>query len=159
MLAKIRFFAATLLVVLPTEYSAVATAGFKPAQSYAVGTAPEMAAVADLNNDDKPDIAVVDFGDPNVGDNGGVSILIGNGNGTFQPATNLTVGKNPTRIAAGDFNSDGNSDLLVVRAGDETVGDYGDATIFPGNGDGTFGSGQVLAPGKNPFHCLPYLNP
>jgi hypothetical protein len=151
MLAKIRFFAATLFVLLSLGHSAIATVGFKSAQSYAVGTAPEMVAIADFNNDGKPDIAVVDFGDPNVGDNGGVSILIGNGDGTFQPAKNLTVGKNPTRITAGDFNSDSNSDLLVVRAGDDTGGDYGDATIFPGKGDGTFGSGQVLAPGKNPF--------
>src|ERR1700704_3335419 len=84
MFAKIRFFAATLLVLLSLGHSAIATVGFKSAQSYAVGTAPEMAAVADFNNDGKPDIAVVDFGDPNVGDNGGVSILIGNGDGTFQ---------------------------------------------------------------------------
>lgn len=88
MLAKIRFFAATLLVLLPLEHLASATVGFKPAQGYAVGTAPEMVAVADFNNDGKPHIAVVDFGDPNVGDNGGVSILIGNGDGTFQPAKN-----------------------------------------------------------------------
>jgi len=108
MLAKIRFIAAALLVVLPMEYSAAATVGFKAAQSYSVGTAPEMTAVADFNNDGKPDLAVVDFGNPDVGDDGGVSILIGNGDGTFQPATKLTVGKTPTRIAAADFNSDGN---------------------------------------------------
>ena len=93
---------------------------------------------------------MVCFGDPSVGDDGGVSILLGNGDGTFQPATNLTAGKNPTRIATGDFNSDGNSDLLVVRAGDASVNDNGDATIFLGNGDGTFSPGQVLIPGKNP---------
>jgi hypothetical protein len=150
MLAKIRFFAATLLVLVPLEYSAGATVGFKPAQSYAVCTAPEMAAVADFNNDGKPDIAVVCFGDPSVGDNGGVSILLGNRDGTFQPATNLIAGKSPTRIATGDFNNDGNSDLLVVRAGDASVSDNGDATIFLGNGDGTFRPGQVLIPGKNP---------
>jgi hypothetical protein len=148
---KIRFFAATLLVLLPLGHSASATVGFKPAQSYAVGTAPEMAAAADFNNDGKPDIAVVFFGDSSVGDDGGVSILLGNGDGTFQPATKLSAGKNPTRIATGDFNSDGKSDLLVVRAGDASVSDDGDATIFLGNGDGTFSPGQVLAPGKNPF--------
>jgi len=151
MLAKIRFFAATLLILVPMEYSAGATVGFKPAQTYAVGTAPEMAAVADFNNDGEPDIAVVCFGDPSVSNEGGVSILLGNGDGTFQPATNLTAGKNTTRIATGDFNSDGKSDLIVVRAGDASLSDNGDATIFLGNGDGTFSRGEVLAPGKNPF--------
>jgi hypothetical protein len=150
MLPKNRFFAATLLMLLPLGHSASATVGFKPAQSYAVGTAPETVAVADFNNDGKPDIAVVCFGDPSVGHDGGVSILLGNGDGTFQPATNLTAGKNPTHIGIGDFNSDGKSDLLVVRVGDASVSDNGDATIFLGNGDGTFSPGQVLVPGKNP---------
>jgi hypothetical protein len=147
---KIKFFGVMWLVLLPFGYLANATVGFKPAQSYAVGTAPETVTSADFNNDGNPDIVVLDFGDPTVGDDGGVNILIGNGDGTFQTAKNLTVGKNPTRIASGDFNSDGNADLVVVRTGDATVDDYGDATIFLGNGDGTFSSGQVLAPGKNP---------
>jgi FG-GAP-like repeat len=151
MLAKNTIVAVTFLVLLSLGHSASATVGFKPAQSYAVGTAPEMAAVADFNTDGKPDIAVVCFGDPSVGDDGGVSILLGNGDGTFQPATKLTTGKNPTRIATGDFNSDGKSDLIVVRLGDASVNDNGDATIFLGSGDGTFNRGQVLAPGKNPF--------
>ena len=116
-----------------------------------MGTAPEMPAVADFNTDGKPDLAVVCFGDPSVGDDGGVSILLGNGDGTFQPATKLTTGKNPTGIATGDFNSDGKSDLILVRMGDASVNDNGDATIFLGNGDGTFSPGQVLAPGKNPI--------
>src|SRR5438309_1633110 len=149
--AKIGFFAAMLLVLLPMEYSEGATVGFKPAQSYSVATAPETVTSADFNNDGKPDIAVVCYGDPSVGDDGGVSILLGNGDGTFQPATNLIAGKNPTRIATGDFNSDGKSDLIVVRGGDASVSDNGDATFFLGNGDGTFSPGQVLIQGKNPF--------
>ena len=151
MVARYTIVAATLLVLLPLGDSASATTGFKPAQSYVVGTAPKTAAVADFDDDGKPDIVVVSFGDPSVGDDGGVSILLGNGDGTFKPATKLTAGKNPTRIATGDFNSDGKSDLLVVRAGDARVSDNGDATIFLGNGDATFSPGQVLAPGKNPF--------
>jgi hypothetical protein len=154
MLAKNTIVAVTLLVLLSVEHSASATVGFKPGQTYAVGTAPEMAAVADFNNDGKPDIAVVCFGDPSVGNDGGVSILLGNGDGTFQPATSITAGKNATRIATGDFNSDGKSDLIVVRAGDTSLSDNGDATIFLGNGDGTFSPGEVLAPGKNPFANL-----
>lgn len=151
MLAKNTIVAAVLLVLLPLGHSASATVGFQAAQSYAVGTAPQMAAVADFNNDGKPDIAVDFFGDPSGGDDGGVSVLLGNGDGTFQPATKVATGKNPTRIATGDFNSDGKSDLIVVRMGDASVNDNGDATIFLGNGDGTFSPGQVLAPGKNPF--------
>ena len=42
MLGRIRFLLAAMLLMLwPLEYSAGATVGFKPAQSYAVGTAPE----------------------------------------------------------------------------------------------------------------------
>jgi hypothetical protein len=96
------------------------------------------------------DLAVLNFGDPTVNDNGSVSILLGNGDGSFQSATSVSAGKNPSAISAGDFNSDGKSDLLVVRAGDASVGDNGDATIFLGNGDGTFSPGQVLVTGKNP---------
>jgi hypothetical protein len=79
-----------------------------------------------------------------------VSILFGNGDGTFQTAKNVAVGKNCTGIVAGDFDGDGNDDIALSRPGDASLNDDGDVTIFLGNGDGTFRQGQVLTPGKNP---------
>jgi hypothetical protein len=143
MLANGSFFAATLLVLLPLGRFASATIGFKQAQNYSVGTAPAAVATRDFNGDGTADLAICNFGDPTAGDDGNVSLLLGNGTGTFQPATNFTAVKNCTDLEAEDFDSDGRSDLLVFA-------DNGDATIFLSNGDGTFRKGQTLAPGKNP---------
>ncbi len=46
---------------------------------------------------------------------GGVSVLLGNGDGTFQPAVQYAVGSVPEAIVAGDFNGDGRLDLAVSR--------------------------------------------
>ncbi len=65
---------------------------------------------------------------------GTVSILHGNGDGTFtaEPSLTLPTGAGPTAIAVGDFNDDGFADLAVVNKNANTV------TIFLGNGDETF---------------------
>ncbi|MGA7840491.1 MAG: FG-GAP-like repeat-containing protein [Candidatus Acidiferrales bacterium] len=65
---------------------------------------------------------------------GTVSILHGNGDGTFtaEPSLTLPTGAGPTAIAVGDFNDDGFADLAVVNKNASTV------TIFLGNGDETF---------------------
>ncbi len=65
---------------------------------------------------------------------GTVSILHGNGDGTFtaEPSLALPTGAGPTAIAVGDFNDDGFADLAVVNKNANTV------TIFLGNGDETF---------------------
>jgi len=141
----------TLFVLLMlTQFATAGRIALKPAQSYSVGTNPIWVVAADFNNDGKRDMAVVNQGDPTVNDPGGVSILLGNGDGTFRPAKNLTIGKNCTSAVAGDFDGDGNTDLALLRPGDASVNDDGDVTIFLGNGDGTFRQGQVLTPGKNP---------
>jgi VCBS repeat protein len=127
-----------------------ASIGFKPAQNYTVGTNPKAIAVGDFNHDGKRDLAVVNYGDPTANNNGNVSILFGNGDGTFQAAKNVAIGKNSTALVVGDFNGDGNDDLALMRPGDPTMNDDGDVTIFLGNGDGTFRQGQVLTPGKTP---------
>lgn len=91
-------------------------------------TGPVAMVARDFNGDNKPDLAIVN---QNTND---VSILLGNGDGTFTQATNspISVGKSPVAIAAGDVNGDSRTDLAIVNQSDNTV------TVLLGNGDGTF---------------------
>jgi FG-GAP-like repeat len=79
----------------------------------------------DLNHDGKLDLAVA------VQHFGGFAILLGNGDGTFQPAVTTVLG-DCNDIAAADFNGDGNVDLVLTNNATVQV-------VF-GNGDGTFRS-------------------
>jgi len=107
---------------------------FGPLTSFALPSRFAHSVVAgDFNNDGKLDVAVSSDGmnilRPNYGF---VSVLLGNGDGTFQPARNLSAGEDPRGLALGDFNRDGKLDILVANS---TAGDVG---LFLGNGDGTF---------------------
>lgn len=110
--------------------------GFASAVTYAVGTRPQNMAVADFNGDGKLDVVVADKGDKNTNANGGVSLLLGNGNGTFQPATFVSGITQARNIAAGDFNSDNKADIAI------TVNNNGgkNVQVLLGNGNGTFQS-------------------
>jgi hypothetical protein len=88
-------------------------------------------AVADFNGDGIPDLAVATSGTGT--NNGSVSILLGNGDGSFQPAQNFAVGFAPDSVAVGDFNGDGIPDLAVALDSFNPSVD-----VLLGNGDGTF---------------------
>lgn len=98
-----------------------------------IGSGPISIAVGDFNGDGIPDLAMVNFAGNNV------TILLGNGDGTFTAATDspVAVGSFPTSIATGDFNGDGILDLAVTNS-NYTSGTVGSVTVLLGNGDGTF---------------------
>jgi hypothetical protein len=68
---------------------------------------PFSVASADFNGDGKPDIAVANYNSNNV------SILLGNGNGTFQTAVNYGVANGPFTVVVGDINGDGKADVIT----------------------------------------------
>jgi len=112
-----------------------ATIGFKPAVTYHVGTVPRVVAVADFNGDGNPDLAVVNVGNP---DPGSVSILLGNGDGSFLPANDIAAGQHPISLWVADFDGDGRLDLAVGDANNTLE-------LLLGNGDGTFQSATSFA--------------
>ncbi len=107
--------------------------------SYATGTNPTNLAVADFNNDGKADVAAVNQASNDV------SVLLGNGNGTFGTHTTFAAGSGAYAIVAGKFNADNNFDLAVANSGS------GNVSILIGNGNGTFSAPTNFAAGVNPI--------
>ena len=93
---------------------------------------PTAIAVGDFNGDHNLDAAVA------LGGTDSISISLGNGDGTFQPASTigLSVVGIPDAIVAGDFTGNGITDLAVAVADTEDATD--DIVVLMGNGDGTF---------------------
>jgi hypothetical protein len=92
-------------------------------------------AVADVNQDGKPDIVV------GMDSNSYISVLLGNGDGTFQTQKQSPLPDGASSLAIADFNGDGKLDIAVGISGNTTL------DILLGNGDGTFQAGEsyVLA--------------
>jgi hypothetical protein len=109
--------------------------GFQPVVHYAVtASCLDSVAVADLNGDGLADIAAADAG-------GNISVLLGNGDSTFQTPVNYSAGEGLQSVAVGDFNGDGKADLVAASS-------FGGVGVLIGNGDGTFlSAASYSAPG------------
>ena len=106
-----------------------ATSPFQPIASVH-GDRPNALVAGDFNGDGRTDLAVANDGSNDV------SVLLGNGDGTFQDQVWYAAGIWPSAVVAGDFNGDGRTDLAVANK------DSNDVSVLLGNGDGTF-RGQV----------------
>jgi predicted outer membrane repeat protein len=100
---------------------------FRPAVNYAVGAGPDGLALADVNGDGKLDLIVANYADNNV------SVLLGNGNGTFGPQHTFDAGPHPSAVAAADINRDGKPDVVVTNLAGSQIGDGGGAILNLGN--------------------------
>ncbi len=136
---RVLIVAISTFLLLLGNLANLAAVEFASAKSYPVGTNPSAIAVGDFNGDGKPDIAVANTGSSSV------SILLGNGDGTFQPAVNFSAGNSPTAVAVGDFNADGKLDLAVLQPGDSRNSVAGSVSVLLGNGDGTFQAPKTIA--------------
>src|SRR5262249_58706206 len=74
---------------------------FSPAVSYPAGTNPLAVVAADFNGDGRLDLAVANYLDDSV------SVLLGNADGTFQPARTSATSRNPPSPAGGGFHRGG----------------------------------------------------
>ncbi len=94
--------------------------------------------VADVSGDGKPDLIVTSAYSNSV------SVLLGNGDGTFQTGTVYPTGSDPVSVALGYLRGDGNLDIVTANYDSNSV------SVLFGNGDGTFSTGVQLAVGVNP---------
>lgn len=102
----------------------------------------------DFNGDGRPDLATVG--------SGGVSVLLGLGDGSFAPAQHFAISEDPgtgvtvssTSLLSGDFNGDGHLDLATSITRRNTANNRflpGSVSVLLGRGDGTFGPPMLFA--------------
>ena len=114
---------------------------FQNASVFRAGPLPNSVAVADFNNDGKPDIVVAND-KPNIGR---VTVLFGDGHGGFSQPVVYTTPRQAMVVVARDFNGDGNVDLAVGASSHYAV------SVLLGNGNGTFQAYQDFATSDPPI--------
>ncbi len=152
----IAVLAGTCLVAPDLHAQVCKTPSFHAAATVNVGASPTQVVLYDFNHDGINDLATANLGDNTV------SIELENGNGTFTQASGSPIsvetvaggssnGSRPVGLAAGDFNEDGQPDLVVaLRNSNELM-------LLKGNGDGSFIAGTPITagpPNSSPNHVV-----
>ena len=107
--------------------------------TYKVGKNPTSVTTADFNQDGLTDLIVTNIG------NDSLSILFGNGDGSFKEPKQLHVSVEPRALALSDYNGDGRTDIAVACAGSDQV------VLFLGLAGGRFSEGQRYPVQRTPI--------
>ncbi len=105
--------------------------------TYAVGNRASPSEPADFNGDGNTDITVA-----NINDNT-ISVLLGNGNGSYAPQQTIGVGTTPRGIAVLDVDGDGDGDIVNSNLGSNNL------SLHLNDGNGVFGTATTLNSGLN----------
>ncbi|MGH7255013.1 MAG: FG-GAP repeat domain-containing protein [Nitrospirales bacterium] len=132
------FSALVLLLSCTPEDPYVPPDAFYLYASYDVGRNPTSVTTADFNHDGLTDLITTNIG------NNSLSILFGNGDGSFERHVQLQTGKQPRALGTNDFNGDGWLDVAVACSGGDEI------SIFFGRDDGKF-----LLVHRYPVHRTP----
>ena len=121
---------------------------FGPSTAIPTGNVAFNVIVGELNGDNNQDLVVANYGnEPNM-ETGDVSILLGNGDGTFTAAPTLLAQDQPIASAVADFNGDGDNDIVVANYESMSI------STFIGNGDGTFAAPTHITVGPRPHDVI-----
>lgn len=119
---------------------------FRPPITHSLVNTPDTIALGDLNNDGKVDLAVREC--PSSSTDCDIAVYLGTGTGTFTPQTVLSApgsSSSMQSLAVTDFNQDGKLDIATAALGGSSSSPTANFTVFFGNGNGTFGSPQVVS--------------
>jgi hypothetical protein len=116
--------------------------------TYAVGKNPTSIVSGDINGDGLADLITTNIGSDTL------SILLGNGDGSFREPVTLRVPEQPRAVILHDLNNDGFLDLAIANAGNNRI------TILLGNGRGQFQPGETYPAIKSPvgLACADFNN-
>src|SRR2546426_815427 len=118
---------------------------FGPKTDY---TGSSSVAIGDVSADGWPDLVTTNYSSGGFGLGNTVSVMLGNGDGTFGPSTNFGTGTGPQKVAIADLNADGRLDLVVANY-EQNSGNT--VSVLLGNGDGTFGPKTDFPTGTGPY--------